>query len=454
MNNWQGGQALPLMVVLLVVMSGAFVLLFNTGQLLTSRAELSAASDHVVSAVATEEARLLNLNAYLNRAAIANQLAVAQDVSMASWAAYTQPIPERASILLTPPMTPIGVVVTESAQVLASTMRPIGESMAAFVIQNQLTNVLIRAHQKSLNGIYYPYLLRQVPKDVLTASGMSEKGVRFHYLPTSGLLTSFISQYTGDDRQRLSGVMMDSRERFTRARVRWDQGMGLAKCSKFFPGVPYFELIKRGGTDLQGLDAWKGMDTFSLHTYIGEWKSRKLRLPRWVCQHSEYPIGYGSSLMNKKKEDNDPKSSQLFDGSWESNPSASDDSSTSYMSWDSRKRLTARAPAVPEYYDISSSARTSGKDELVVTMALSRQVDSLPTASHKSALKTGKLIEQYEDFPNNKMVAVSKAIVYFQRPHDGYLNQGKIEKASLFNPYWRVKMARLKSADRLGALLP
>ena len=86
MRHGQDGQSLLLACVFLLVLSGAFVFLFDSGRLLVERVRLANAADQTAYAVATQEARLFNLNAYINRAAIANQLAVAQELSIASWA--------------------------------------------------------------------------------------------------------------------------------------------------------------------------------------------------------------------------------------------------------------------------------------------------------------------------------------------------------------------------------
>ena len=57
---------------------------------------------------------------------------------------------------------------------------------------------------------------------------------------------------------------------------------------------------------------------------------------------------------------------------------------------------------------------------------------------------------------SSKITAFSTAEVYFERPlkdrnsNDSYLNNGRIEKASLFNPYWNVRLANSSTKDALG----
>ncbi|MDO8331321.1 MAG: hypothetical protein Q7T36_12705 [Fluviicoccus sp.] len=454
MSRWQGGQSLPLMMVFIIALSSGAFYLFNTGMLLIERIKITSSADHVAYAVAIQQARLLNLNAYLNRAAIANQLAVAQNISVASWGMFVQPIPQRASPLLIPPMTPVGAPIVQISNMVALGMRPIAESMGAFILQNQLANVSIKEHQRLLNTLYYPVLLKDTPATILGASGLGREGVKFNYVVTSDNFASFVDRYADAERMRLQSVMMDSRDPFTAARKRWDEGFGLAKCSKWTPNMPYFEMIKRGGTQLLGLDEWKGMDTFSLHTYTGYWKSRKLRLPKWVCAHTEYPVGYGSSVTSKNGGNADSRDVASFDGSWSANPAGSSASSGSSPLWDSRRGSRAMAPAVPEFYDLSAEILKKQEPVLNVVIRLYKAKRELLTTAGRSAVKVGGGLQQFEKMPNNRMEASSRAVVYFDRPQSHHRNGISREKASLFNPYWRVRLESLREVDRAALSVP
>jgi hypothetical protein len=454
MSQRQGGQSLPLMMVFILALSAGTFYLFNTGQLLIERVKMTSSADHVAYAVATQQARLLNLNAYLNRAAIANQLAVAQNISVASWGMFVQPIPQRASPLLAPPMTMVGAPIVQISNAVALGMRPIAESMGAFILQNQLANVSIKEHQRLLNTLYYPVLLKDTPASILSSSGLGMDGVKYRYAATSDNFATFVDRYTDDKRVRLQSVMMDSRDPFTATRKRWDKGFGLKKCSKWAPNVPYFEMIKRGSTQLLGLDEWKGMDTFSLHTYMGYWKSRKWKLPKWVCSHTELPVGFGSSVTSKNGGSADTRDGVSFDGSWSVNPVASTASSGSIPMWDSRRGNRAKAPAVPEFYDLSSDVLKKQEPVLNVVIRLYKAKQDLQTSAGRSAVKVGSALQQFEKMPNNRMEASSRAVVYFDRPQAHHRNGVSREKASLFNPYWRVRLESLRGIDRAALSLP
>src|SRR5690606_16216939 len=79
------GQALPLVLVFLIVLCVGLLVTFNTGQVVAKKVELTNAADAAAYSVAVEQARARNLAAYLNRGRVANEVAIAQMVSLNSW---------------------------------------------------------------------------------------------------------------------------------------------------------------------------------------------------------------------------------------------------------------------------------------------------------------------------------------------------------------------------------
>jgi hypothetical protein len=89
----QRGQALVFTLVFAAVTGLAVLLLFNSGKLANAKTDLQNAADAGAHAAAILQARDHNFSAYTNRAMIANQVAVAQFVSLKSYfddAAETQ----------------------------------------------------------------------------------------------------------------------------------------------------------------------------------------------------------------------------------------------------------------------------------------------------------------------------------------------------------------------------
>ena len=81
----QRGQALPLALIFLLVLCVGLVVTFNTGQVVNKKVELTNAADAAAYSVAAEQARAWNLAAYMNRGRVANEVAIAQAVSLNSW---------------------------------------------------------------------------------------------------------------------------------------------------------------------------------------------------------------------------------------------------------------------------------------------------------------------------------------------------------------------------------
>ena len=84
----QRGQALIFGLFVLIAGLAALFLFFNVGQLSREKTKLVNTADAVAYSAGVVHARALNFNAYSNRALIANEVLIAQMVSLSSWAGY------------------------------------------------------------------------------------------------------------------------------------------------------------------------------------------------------------------------------------------------------------------------------------------------------------------------------------------------------------------------------
>src|SRR5690349_12677807 len=82
----QRGQALLFISVTTVVVLLAMLVMFSTGQLAAHRMKMQNTADAASYSGALVQARDLDFRAYMNRAMVANQVAVAQITSMVGWA--------------------------------------------------------------------------------------------------------------------------------------------------------------------------------------------------------------------------------------------------------------------------------------------------------------------------------------------------------------------------------
>jgi Flp pilus assembly protein TadG len=83
---YQRGQALVFITVTSVIVLLALLVTYNVGQLSYHKIKLQNTADAAAYSAAVAHARTLNFHAYMNRGVIANQVAVAQVVSLTGWA--------------------------------------------------------------------------------------------------------------------------------------------------------------------------------------------------------------------------------------------------------------------------------------------------------------------------------------------------------------------------------
>ena len=88
MCQLQRGQIAPLALFGILIGSAAFVLMYNTGQKITEKSNVTNAADAAAYSGAVWTARHLNFMAYSNRAMVANDIAVGHYVSYTSWLRY------------------------------------------------------------------------------------------------------------------------------------------------------------------------------------------------------------------------------------------------------------------------------------------------------------------------------------------------------------------------------
>jgi hypothetical protein len=84
----QVGQIAPVALFGILIASAALVLMYNTGQKITEKSNVTNAADAAAYSGAVWTARHLNFLAYSNRAMVANHIAVGHYVSYTSWLRY------------------------------------------------------------------------------------------------------------------------------------------------------------------------------------------------------------------------------------------------------------------------------------------------------------------------------------------------------------------------------
>lgn len=421
------GQLLPLAAVLLLAVAASVLWMFNSSQLVSEKIRLVNTADAVVYSAGVFEARLLNYDAYTNRAIVANQIAIGQAVGLASWLRYMATSAERIGpyLALLPGVgTSLQVAMLE-ARTVAELVTP---ALAASVaLHDEALQALSHSQQLS-HGSNNELALAARLASMEQVAMANDAAARVDPLPLHDDFAQFTTAYrSAAQRRRLGAVVHASREAFLRSR-NWDFGL-VVLCT----GI---ELRKRGSTELIDLSAgWKSMDTLSAHHH---------RLRRMRCRKRERPVGFGSAASAAALDDG----GYSYANSRRHNPGASAQaqSASGIARGFQPAPPTLGGGAVPHFHALSPSALAQedprSRLSIVVHKAAARQQFS---GGSSNVTPRGRLQLFDGAHAGGRSSAAAAVEVFFERPDGGS------ERGSLFNPYWQAALVPLSAAERSAA---
>lgn len=466
------GQAMVYGLFLIVGGVVALFFLFNTGQLSAEKSKLVNTGDAVAYSAGVMNARTLNYQAYTNRAMLANTVAIAQLVSLSSWAKH-------AALLGGETQSSEGIVAQVSnvnwskypaywpavytAQAASSYLGQLNEQsgsgsggMSALESLAYASDQLVRKQLMTAQAVAHAGLIparQEVMEQVAKANYVNDGEVHVAQLSlvTGGDITSFVSRYSGNDRERFAeaakaAANLDS---FVPKRSWLMLAMYPDKCSYAFDW-----LNRRGGTELIGFDEWKALDTLS------EWRWKK---SYWGCYVSEQPVAYGGTqAADQASADFD---FSRYDWARATNPVAGmlAQYSASSSAWG--------YSGLPDFYELSKSALQEDDPTLRFAVHIRRPISETRTSEGRSEIKNSGADNRLAHGLNNfqatpaggqELAAVSASEVFFERADNNVYGakSGKPKEiGSLFNPYWQVRLAPADAEAHFvqakqGALLP
>lgn len=468
--NKQRGQALPIGLFFLFVCAGLMYFMFNSGQAITEKMRVTNAADMAAYSVGIEEARALNYDAYVNRTIVANQIAIAQTLSLQSWLHYFS--------------TAVDLAPVTAAYVVRYFAIPSGDSLEAALFAAELAGtayldaytggqtldtviqatdvaapVLIAAH----NAASIALALTQEAVHLSLTLGISQLSLANDVVkevdPTLSAQVALLSydfdgftkNYSksspgGDGRGRLADVVTRSRDSFTADRSWTLNGASVWGIQKDVA------LKKRGGTELVNYDEWKAMDTLEGHAR--EFGCGKYGLS-W-CGDIRQPLGYGAAQAGTNGGAASPWCGKFggafcggqniggsFGGSYAENSRTAGFADQNLVDNGS---VFSGLPGTRELSNLSPSAPQSTG----ITVMVSKSTADLATSGGSSNAKpTGRLQLFNASAPGDRMVALSRAEIYFERPTKRA--DGREELPSLYNPYWTVRLVAPTTADKAWA---
>ena len=416
----QTGQALIPALVFAALLAGGSLLVFSWGQLVNDKLRLQNAADAAAYSAAAWEARSLNFQAYTNRAIVANEVAIAQFVSLRAWSTYTgRTLGNLSKVSAWVPA--IGSALAGVAQgwrtvdqTLQTVLPPVETA-----ISHWNADVLVTAqavmHQQALIGA--ADLVTAVTADNEPRAVVADATRVLQLRNATGWQNNLTAKYRrgSGELKRFADLLMESRDGFTASRR-----------AELLPANPFVDLTKRGGTDLIGETAWRGMDTLSLHVdyFLGS---------------SEAPIGWGAAEERLR-----PIATRGFHaGSWRDNPRASRLADRSLLARQGYAGL-------PEIRDVVHPRQPSDLRLRYAVML------SLPAAQIRTAdreVTAAVALPATMDWDLNPVLsggglhALSAAEILFRRPVSRA--DGRQELPSLFSPYWQAHLVDVDPAERL-----
>jgi len=297
----QCGQVLPLGLILSAVVLIAWVLSLNLGRLVHNKASLLRATDAAVYSAAVVQARALNLHAYLNRAQLAQQIAMAHLITMASAQRYRATLAQQAG-RFNPPASLIGMLFGPqyAAAYLAAKTGGQGDQVAlaqlseAFARHDDVIHrVLEQARSEQITRLsrHRQQVLNQVLTQNVGSSGSSLTGTTLAELGLEATLTTddlpgFVSRFSTVDANWQALLMRVSKQYgFLNDRNRTTRNLWAVNLR-----CPHkrHELRRKGSTRLGANGVWTAQDHQSFHA---------LRYNRVIgCYQREYPMGW--ALVN------------------------------------------------------------------------------------------------------------------------------------------------------------
>jgi hypothetical protein len=438
MPRVQRGQALVLGLFVLFLGTISLFYLFSTGQVSADKQRLTNTADAAAYSAALWRARVLNYDAYSNRAMIANEVAIAQTLTLASELQFNKNLAAcfareegdadttcQAAIANIAQIIPYWVEIFEAVHYALE----IGDQVMTGVIDVEITtrsmavNQTLSATQTALHASANFALLDNIVDDVVAAN---DPNFRSTVLPDQ--FDSFTRRYTGDDRNRIANIVKRQLDPYSQQR-RWNLELGICVTGLAF-GYGYH---KRGATVLSdNLDRWEAQDNLS------EWRyslGKGLR-----CRRREEPMAWAD--RNAEDVSNSPRPTGTRD-----NPEAFD------LSRDDDTQYTVdRYVGIQPFRDLAYDNLTGGDPNVRnpranVAVAVSLGGGNLRTANTLN-IGVGRL-RMTENLERNRITSVGAAEVYFRRPAPR--NDGMVELPSLFNPYWQARLVEPSLAQRAAA---
>jgi hypothetical protein len=424
----------------------ALLFLFNVGQLTQEKTKLVNTSDAVAYSAGIMHARAMNFAAYTNRALVANELAIAQAVSLASWGdylvehgqsamglgcttagygAYSQPARDLMLRYL-PVCESLGV--SYQQELLQTVMPPLRHPESTAITLSEAAKFGLENSQ-TLMRLALPGARLAVMKDVAEANYQGDGRIEVDLLPLRDTYLGFgsspmVQTYAGATRTRMRDVVVNvvSQDGFSSSRS-WSDTALVPEPSCLFLGVYKNHVERSGGTQLIGFDEWRAADQATYYRWYLHW-------PWWgspSCREYAQTLGTGDQVATPSGVITPPSTNWGYSG-------------------------------ISSYAELSAEALQDPDPKAQFAVRVLRRADQTRTSDARSDIKTTPRLNAYTSgAPTDAIsgakvyVGLSAAETFFKRPTDRA--DGMQEIGSLFNPYWQTHLMPVPDSVRRSAQL-
>ena len=461
------GQALPIGLALLAFSVFSGFVLFNSAQVSTDKMRLSNAADAAAYSGLLWQTRAMNFQSYTNRAMVANQVSIAQAVTLDSWINYASEATGNANTVLGG--LPFVGAVTQALNATVNAVEPVISAVAeGLVVAADMVNGALSSAQEVMHMTGFaatPEIIANVARAndpaFRTDSLFALSGLAENQLGWDDFTESYDSSDTDAVQQR-ADIINRSRGEFTTRRD-WE----FLPFWFYTTPVTRHKIYKRGATQLifapptdtenqgggntseTGHWEWKAKDTLSLQNRI--WR------PFRGTKRVEVPIGWAESYANSNRsaqgsiEPCQPEDDRGFltgDGCPEwlgSNKYAERLAKT-----DNSHNLQNRYSGIRAFRDLANFPSQAEDPRLSLRVEVYSPRQNTETTG--TALGIGSIFSDDSVFAKNELAAIAGSELYFHHPEINP-NRQRTEYANTYNPYWDVRLKALSAGERIAAVL-
>lgn len=458
----QRGQAIVLFLAVVAACCCALALVYNVGQLTNKKEETINAADAAALSGALVEARMLNFSAYTNRASVANEVSIAQLVSLESWMQYNNQLLQNIKTYTSPiPIVGAATAAIAGASQAATTGVDLGVRAGLVGIEaegQELEKVRELAH--AIGAIAANDVSKQIAAaNVTTFGGRDDVAPELTVGPVSFGINqiswqNFTQQNSGDRRQTAKDLILNSRDPFSTKRGNGNIIKAVNRVSQILHGnIDYFKLIKSSGrTELKGFDHWEAQD--SIDTGRGGLQCGLLSgcTTDDTVDSFSIPLGYGRADAGSNDINHLCDFTTIFGVTTNCRLAEDNSQSLTYGGLntfrDLADGLSASGPcSVNNGSDSPSLPYVMAVQKSAAAVKTTQQLGMNDVAVDPATSPEGspQMVDGLQNGGN--LTSISAACVFFLRPDgdDRSLKgisrpDGRHEFASLYNPYWQARL--------------